>query len=379
MPWKEYTCMSQRHEFVTMASQEDANVSALCRTYGISRKTAYKLLGRFTEEGLNGLKDQSRRPHASPMRTVAELEARVCALRELHPAWGGRKLHHRLLMEGVAGAPAPSTITGILARHGLLRPDRRLRRDWQRFEHAAPNDLWQMDFKGHFATAEARCHPLTVLDDHSRFCICLTACPDERGETVRRHLSHAFERYGLPWRMLMDNGAPWGSDEAHRHTKLTAWLIRLGISVSHGRPYHPQTQGKEERFHRTLVTEVLAPRSSWTGLHEVQQVFDPWRDVYNLERPHEALGHQTPVSRYVPSWRAFPAALPAIEYEVGDQVRRVDDKGYISFCGQSFLVSRAFTGEPVALRAKAEGVWDVYYCHHWVTGVDLTSPLGSEV
>jgi hypothetical protein len=124
---------------------------------------------------------------------------------------------------------------------------------------------------------------------------------------------------------------------------------------------------------------VLAPRSSWTGLYEVQQVFDPWRDVYNLQRPHEALGHQTPGSRYAPSMRAFHAALPPIEYQPGDQVRRVDDKGYISFRGRSFLVSRAFTGEPVALRAKEDGVWDVYYCHHRVTGVDLTSPPGSEV
>jgi transposase InsO family protein len=373
MPWKECTWMSERAEFVAMASQEEANMSALCRQFGISRKTGYELLGRFLESGQEGLKKLSRRPLTSPGRTAPELEAKVCAMRTEHP-WGGRKIYHRLRAEGIAKPPAPSTITGILNRNGLLRPDRRLRRDWQRFEHERPNDLWQMDFKGHFGTAEVRCHPLTVLDDHSRFNICLAACADERGETVRHHLSHAFEHYGLPERMLMDNGAPWGSELAHPHTGLTAWLIRLGVTVSHGRPYHPQTQGKDERFHATLNLEVIARRPSWTGLVEVQQAFDLWRDVYNLERPHEALAYEAPASRYQPSSRPFPAKLPPIEYDRGDLVRRVDVKGRVYYRGQSYLVSRAFTGEPVALRAVGDGVWDVYYCHQRVGMVQVPPP-----
>ena len=372
MPWRESTPMSERDEFVNFARRGDANLSALCQRYSISRKTGYKWLHRVRWWGPAGLADRSRRPRRSPARTAPEVEAVVCELRSEHPAWGGRKLHHLLRREGRARPPAPSTITSILRRNGLLAPDRRTERDWQRFEELSPNALWQMDFKGHFPTGEGRCHPLTVLDDHSRFNLCLTACADERAETVQDHLVTVMERYGLPERMLMDNGSPWGSEAAHPHTRLTAWLIRLGVTVLHGRPYHPQTQGKEERFHRTLGVEVLARRPTWQSLAEVQHAFDTWRDVYNLRRPHEALGDAPPVSRYQPSPRPFPARLPPIEYAPGDQVRKVQQKGLIHFRGQELLVSRAFIGEPVGLRPVGDGIWDLYYCHQKIGQVDLT-------
>ena len=373
MPWREATPMSERDEFARFASQEEANLSDLCRRYGISRKTGYKWLRRVRDQGGEGLADRSRRPRCSPARTAPEVEAVVCERRSEHPAWGGRKLHHLLRREGRAHPPAPSTITDILRRHGLLSPERRTERDWQRFEELQPNALWQMDFKGHFPTGEGRCHPLTILDDHSRFNLCLTACVDERAETVQDELTKACQRYGLPERMLMDNGSPWGSDAAHPHTRLTAWLIRLGVTVSHGRPYHPQTQGKEERFHRTLAVEVLARRPAWQSLAEVQYAFDTWRDVYNLQRPHEALGDAPPVSRYQRSPRPFPAHLPPFEYAPGDQVRQVQQKGRICFKGREWLVSRAFIGEPVALRPVGDDVWDVYYCHQRISRLDLTA------
>lgn len=372
MPWREATPMSERTEFVRFAGQEGANMSTLCRRFGISRKTGYKWLRRYQRAGPEGLQDRRRRPWRPPRRSSEDVEARVCALRERHPAWGGRKLHHVLRREGVRIPPAPSTITDILSRHGLLNPERRPVRDLQRFEAPAPNALWQMDFKGSVPTERAPCHPLTVLDDHSRFNVCLAACPDQRAETVRDQLTGAFQRLGLPERMLMDNGSPWGSDQAHPHTKLTAWLIRQGITVLHGRPFHPQTQGKEERFHRTLALEVLSQRSSWRDQPELQQAFDDWRDLYNFERPHEALGQQPPVSRYQSSPRPFRPVLPSIEYQQGDEIRRVQQKGRISFRGRELLVSRAFIGEPVALRAVNDGVWDVYYCHQRIGQVDLT-------
>jgi transposase InsO family protein len=318
--------MSERSEFVTWAVEEGAKLSALCRRFGISRKIGYKWLRRYRDEGSAGLADRSRRPRASPRRTPRELETRVCALREQHPAWGGRKLNHVLRWEGVQTPPAPSTITGILNRNGLLTPDRRLTRDLQRFEAPGPNVLWQMDFKGPVHTEKQRCHPLTVLDDHSRFNVCLAVCADQRAETVQGQLIRTFERTGLPERMLMDNGSPWGSDQAHPHTRLTAWLIRQGITVLHGRPFHPQTQGKEERFHRTLTAEVLSQRSSWRDQDELQAAFDRWRDLYNFRRPHEALGQQPPAARYQPSPRRFRDALPPIEYERGDEVRKVQNK-----------------------------------------------------
>src|SRR6266542_1835993 len=197
-----------------------------------------------------------------------------------------------------------------------------------------------MDFKGHFATHAARCHPLTVLDDHSRFALGLLACPDQKTHTVQHRLSDIFRRYGLPERMTMDNGSPWGSN-ADGFTPLTAWLIRLGIRVSHSRPYHPQTQGKDERFHRTLKLEVLR-RYSFPDLNHAQSRFDIWRGTYNLERPHESLTMQVPASRYRPSPRCFPEALPSIEYDSKDLVRKVQNGGEIWFRGHPYKIGNAF-------------------------------------
>ena len=370
MPWRESTCMSLRREFVNMARATDANVSELCRRFGISRKTGYKWLDRFIRHGAEGLKDRSRRPRTSPRRTTAETEARIQSLRQGHETWGGRKLRRALQRQGSEAVPSASTITSILARNGLLHPDRRLQREWQRFEAEQPNQLLQMDFKGHLPAGAGRCHPLTVIDDHSRFSLCIAACGDERRETVQSQLTRVFERYGLPERILADNGSPWGNSQGER-TRLAVWLLRLGVGVSHGRPHHPQTQGKDERFHRTLLAEVLSRKPVWRSLEELQQAFDSWRNVYNFERPHEALGLDVPASRYQPSPRPFPSLLPPIEYDHGDEVRKVRDNGRIRFRGRFWFVGKAFYGEPVAIRAVADGAWDVYYCQHVIARLDV--------
>jgi transposase InsO family protein len=375
MPFEPRSSVSLRREFVELARQEGACVRELCRRYAVSPTTAYKWLQRYAAVGAAGLQDKSRRPHTSPARSSGELEARVLGLRDEHPAWGARKLHAVLEREGLQ-VPAVSTVHAILKRHariglpGAARPAQPL----QRFEHEAPNALWQMDFKGHFALGgeAGRCHPLTTLDDCSRFCLVLQACGDEKGTTVQGHLTGAFRRYGLPERMLMDNGSPWGSDAGHPFTPLTAWLIRLGIRVSHGRPYHPQTQGKEERFHRSLKAEVLAQPPP-ACLRRTQARFDTWREVYNCTRPHEALGMQVPAERYRPSSRTFPEVLPPIEYAPDDSVRRVQQEGWVSFRGRDVRVGRAFTGQPVALRPApdADGLFDVFYCHQRIARVSL--------
>jgi transposase InsO family protein len=242
-----------------------------CRRFAVSPTTGYLWLARSKEEGLEGLQDRSRAPHTSPGRTPQAMENLICNLRRQHPCWGGRKIHRVLRNEGVADVPPPSTCSSILHRHELITPPERARHAWQRFEHPAPNLLWQMDFKGHIAAGAGRCHPLTILDDHSRFNICLAACADERSETVQEQLIAAYRRYGMPDAMLMDNGAPWGSDALHRHTRLTAWMMRHGVIIAHGQPFHPQTQGKEERFHRTLKAEVLTTRPRWSDNDELQR------------------------------------------------------------------------------------------------------------
>jgi transposase InsO family protein len=372
MSWKEVSTVSLRSEFVSLAQQPGANVAQLARYFDISRKTAYKWLDRAAAGGTDPLADRSRRPQTSPRRTPDALEQFVLQLRQQHPAWGGRKLRARLVALGHVSVPAASTITAILRRHGHLEgPRAGQARDWQRFEHPAPNDLWQMDFKGHFGlTGGGRCHPLTVLDDHSRYALGLVACADEQTETVRAALTALFRRHGLPRQMLMDNGAPWGDDGHHPWTPLTVWLLRLGVAVSHGRPYHPQTQGKDERFHRTLHAELLS-RRTFRDLVDCQGRFDPWRQVYNHERPHEALGLAVPASRYRVSPRPFPSTLPPIEYDAADQVRQVQEGGRFSYRGRLYRMAKAFRGYPIALRATGQdGIWGVWFCGHRLAILD---------
>ena len=376
MPWREASVVDQRREFVTLA-RSGGNIRELCRRFQVSAKTGYKWLDRFGREGLVGLHDRSRRPHHSPRQVRETIEERVVALRRTHPSWGGRKLRRRLRELGYADVPAPSTITTILRRRELLgHTGRGSPHAFIRFEADTPNELWQMDFKGHFGMPEGRCHPLTVLDDHSRFCTTLEACRNELGGTVKTRLESTFRRYGLPRRMLMDNGSPWGSDLEHPHTPLTAWLVRLGVQVVHSRPYHPQTVGKDERFHRTLKAEVIS-RWDLASYDDCQKRFDWWRGVYNFERPHDSLGLGVPAERYRPSERSFPEVLPQIEYGPGDVVRRVQAGGKIHFKANTFRVSKAFRGQPVALRATAtDGLWSVYFCHQKISEVDMRSSQG---
>ncbi|MCD4828249.1 MAG: IS481 family transposase [Candidatus Cloacimonetes bacterium] len=374
MPWKAQTPMSLKQEFVRKAHEPESNMSELCQLYGISRKTGYKWLKRYRAAGQAGLVDQSRRPQSSPQQTSPEVEQLVVAAREQQPTWGGRKLKRWLEDRGHTGIPAPSTITAILHRYAMVPPAESAKHTaYQRFEMSTPNALWQMDFKGQIRLANGQaCHPLTVLDDHSRFLVGLRACANQQHETVQAQLTDLFRTYGLPARMLMDNGPPWGDPGGARYTRLTVWLLHLGIAVSHGRPYHPQTQGKDERLHRTLKYDLLV-RRTLLNLPDAQIQFDPWRDVYNLDRPHEALDLSTPITRYQPSPRSFPATLPPIEYPATYAVRKVDSNGKISFRNQPWLIGKAFRGQRVGLRPDdvLDGQWHVFFDHFEITSLDL--------
>jgi len=367
MPWQERSIMAERAEFLVFAQQEGANIAALCRSFGISRKTGYKWLARAAG-GDPVLADGSRRPHASPWRTPAAVEAQVLALRAQHPAWGGRKLQHALAREGMLEPPAPSTITAILRRHGLLTADPPPR-DFVRFAHEAPNELWQMDFMGHRPLDQGRVHPLTLLDDHSRFALLVAACADERHTTVKAQVSAVFRHYGLPQAILTDNGSPWATAGMGGITALEAWLLHLGVAVWHGRPYHPQTQGKVERLHGTIAAEVFAQRHL-ADLTAAQVRFDAFRTCYNLERPHEALEYAVPASRYQPSPRPFPETLPEIVYGPEDAVRIVTVHGSIQWQRHRHFVSRGLVGQPVAVRPMQEdGHWAVFFCHQQISTI----------
>jgi len=374
MPWKACDLMSLRIELTTLARQPDADRSALARRYGISRKTLYKWLARSREPDPAALGDRSRRPVRSPNRTADEIERQAIAVRLAHPAWGPRKIRAVMLRRSPCGlVPSVSTIGRILHRHDLISDQARDdATPYQRFEHAAPNDLWQMDFKGDFALAGGgRCHPLTILDDHSRYNLLLSACANQQQTTVLSRLKPVFERYGLPRRMLMDNGAPWGvSHSPECYTTLEVELMSLDIAVTHGRPYHPQTQGKEERFHRTLKVELLQHRQLFDQ-QEAQAAFDPWRHVYNHERPHEAIGLATPGERYTMSRRSLPKVVPPPDYHERDQVRSLNPSGQLSFKGNTYKLSEAFGQRRIALRPTSiDGVWSVHFSRFKIAVLD---------
>jgi transposase InsO family protein len=350
MPWKEVTVVEKRAEFVLLESKERSNMSALCQRFGIRRKTGYQWLDRHVEGERETLQDRSRRPAHSPRRASAAVEEAVLSVRQAHPAWGRRKIAHVLDRDRQPWI-APSTVTHILHRHGRIEPAAsEAATPWKRFEHEQPNSLWQMDFKGHFAVGNGRCcHPRTVIDDPSRYNVALVACGNEQRGTAQSVLERVFAPYGLPQRINTDNGPPWGAAGQEALSGLAVWLIRLGARLSRSRPLRPQTNGKDERFHRSFKAEVLAHRH-FESLARAQGEFDPWRGIYNRERPHEALSMQTPARRYTPSPRDLPTSLPPVEYGHDDQARKVQQGGWISFQGRCIRLSKTLVGQPVVLR-----------------------------
>jgi transposase InsO family protein len=371
MPWREVSLMDQRREFILLFQQPDVNRRELCRRFGISSKTAYKWLARAAGEGKDWAQDRSRRPRKSPARSPAKIETAVLEVRDAHPVWGARKIR-RCLEDRHTSVPAASTVHAILTRHDRIPPPSQPPQ-FTRFEHPAPNDVWQMDFKGRFPLGDRQmCHPLTMVDDHSRYALCLQACTDEQAETVQQHLERTFRRYGLPAAFLVDNGVPWGTCSAVRWTKLRVWLLKLGVDVIYARPYHPQTKGKNERFHRTLKAEVLSMRTFRTS-SELQKAFDRWRHVYNNERPHQSLGQNVPASRYRPSPRSLPSKLCEPEYEEGAILRRAGSvKANIRFGKRRWHMPDAFCGELLAVRPlDTDGKFGVFFGAHQIACINM--------
>jgi transposase InsO family protein len=374
MPFENKTVFMQRIEFISLAQKPDTNMSLLCKRFGITRRTGYKWLNRYEKHGIDGLLDQSRRPKHSKNKTPEEIEEYVAEIRR-NDHWGSKKIYKIISNEKSSGKypfnqiPSKNTITSILRRKGLISEENSEKaKHWIRYEHENPNDLWQMDFKGYFIMEDKnQCHPLTILDDHSRFNIGLFACGNETTSTVKEKLILVFRKYGLPWRILADNGNPWGTgyqmtqDNTRAFTQLEKWMITMNIIITHGKPYHPQTQGKDERFHRTLKSELLAYERFY-NLDQTQKGFDKWREKYNCLRPHESLDLNTPSSRYKPSERSYSEKIKPPEYNTSDFKRKVDEKGTISFKGIKYKIGKAFYGETIALKPDLQdGVFKVYF------------------
>jgi transposase InsO family protein len=348
MPWKEMDVMDERIRFVVRANSGQESMVDLCREFGISRPTGYLWLERYRDaESTLGLGELSRRPHDSPGKISVDIERKVVALRNKH-GWGGKKIGKLL---GDRGVLLPLiTINRIIKRNGLINRGSSHRPATRRFERALPNELWQMDFKGEFGLiGGGYCYPLTLIDDHSRFALGVFALNNRRGKTVWGCLMKVFERYGVPQGMLMDHGTPWWSaTNGHGLTGLGIDLIKQGIKLHWSGIAHPQTQGKIERFHRTLKEDIYHLGKPET-LKDWQKAFAGFIKTYNHLRPHEALAMAVPAKYYNPSPKPFNPHPAEWQYPQGAIVKRLNSQGMIEYKGRRYFVCEALADEYVQL------------------------------
>lgn len=365
MPWRETSPMEERLAFVREFATELFTMSELAVHYGISRKTGYKWVERYTAGGVMGLCDRSRRPHTSPLATDPELVAALVALRRRHPLWGAKKLLGIVRRAAPPRTwPAPSTVAALLKRGGLVVPRRRAPR-----LRAVPtvltvptrsNEVWTTDFKGEFRTGDGvYCYPLTVRDGCSRLVIRCDGLRDRATGATRRGFERAFAEYGLPERIRSDNGGPFASAGLGGLTALSVWWMRLGIIPERIAAGHPEQNGAHEHFHGVLKAHTARPPAP--NLRAQQQRFRRFVREYNEERPHEALADQTPASCYQRSPRVLPGRLPPLEYPSHLEVRRVSDTGKVSWAGTPLFLSAALATEQVAFEEVDDGLWTVYF------------------
>jgi putative transposase len=366
MPWEETTRMEQRARFVAEFDSALYTVTELCRRYGISRKTGYKWLNRWGQEGDQGLQDRSRAPKSSPGRTGDSMVERLLELRRKHPTWGPRKLLVLLEKKNPEGAwPAPSTAGDILKRHGLVQASRRRGRvPIQRgclTQATAPNEVWTCDFKGQFRTGDGRlCYPLTVADHFSRYLLAVDGLDSVSTPQSWPVFERLFRDYGLPQVIRSDNGSPFASARALAGLcRLSVRWIKLGIVPERIKPGHPEQNGSHERMHRDLKHETARPPAANAAAQ--QELFNRFRRVRNEQRPHEALGQRTPAELYHPSLRLYPSAMPEPSYPGHYEVRYVRPGGEIKFRGRYMFLTEALHGERVGLEEFDDGLWSVYF------------------
>lgn len=349
MAWGERTVEQMREEFVRRVLTHEGTKAALCREYEISRPTGDKWLERFLAG--DSMSDRSRAPRTTPGRIDPEMEEQIVAMRRRYPAIGAVKLRRMMENAGHTNLPCAKTFNNVFHRNGLIeREASQAATPHQRFEKSFPNEMWQADFKGHFAMKDGyRCHPLNILDDHSRFNLCVEALRGETFEDVKPVMERLFREYGLPFSFLCDNGNPWGTSQSLGYTRFEVWLMELGILTLHGRIRHPQTQGKEERFNGSFTKECLKHHEIRDYDH-AQRVFDEYRTFYNEVRPHFSLNLDVPQKHYHPSDKELPEQVEQWEYGPEYQLCKVKETGYFNYKGQGYFLSEAFAGKHIAVR-----------------------------
>ena len=374
MPWRSVEPMEEKIRFIGDYLSKVFSFSELCERYEISRKTGYKWVERYNEEGAKGLEERTRRPENNPRRTPDHIEKAILEVREKHPSWGAKKiltiLEHR---RGKYDLPNRSTVCEILKRNGYVEtPRKKTRRSHPgkpTTEANEPNSLWTSDFKGHFKTRNGiYCYPLTISDAYSRYLLECKALLSPTFKDTKKVFVKIFKKYGLPERIRTDNGIPFASSALGRLSQLSIWWIRLGIYPELIEPASPQQNGRHERMHRTLKAETTRPSTS--NIQKQQKRFDTFRREYNTERPHEALNQDTPASRYRRSSRDIPSKLGKIEYPGHYEVRLVSKNGGIRWNHVRVPVSHILGGEYIGLEEIDDGIWEVYYGPVWLGRFD---------
>lgn len=374
MPWLETVSMNERLKFVEEWREARYNRSELCARYGVSRKTGYKWVERFEEEGRRGLVDRSRAPHRCPHRIDASVAELLCEARRRHPSWGAEKLIAWLgPRHPDVEWPAPSTTHDLLRRQGLVKKRRRRRSH----EHPGvvppvthgPNDLWTADFKGHFRTRDGiYCYPLTIADQHARYLLTCKGLLSTKGDGVRQAFVRTFHEFGLPRAIRTDNGVPFATTGIHGLSQLNVWWMRLGIQHQRIRPASPQENGVHERMHRTLKQEACRPPR--THCVAQQRAFNTFRTEFNEERPHAALGNHTPASWYHESPRVYTGTLPALEYPGHFVVKKITTGGTFRFQHRLLFIANALTDHHIGLEEYNTGVWNIFFANILLAKLD---------
>jgi transposase InsO family protein len=374
MPWKASSVMEERLRFVARLLDGEA-MTELCRDFGISRKTGYKIFDRYKEQGLEALSDRSRRPVRYANQLPSQIEGLIVRLKGEKPHWGARKIRELLVrrLDGDVRVPAKSTIHAVLGRHGLVKRTggpRHRARGTPLSEGAGPNDLWCADFKGEFKLGNGRyCYPLTVTDHASRFLLLCEALDSTREDTACTAFEQLFRERGLPLAIRSDNGVPFASPNAlFNLSKLSVWWLRLGIAIERIKPGHPQQNGRHERMHLTLKKEATRP----PGFNSLQQQarFDAFLREFNVERPHEALDMKYPAELYSASARSY-AGLPELTYPFHDRDIIVTACGRLCLNRKRINISTVLAGQKLGIKEVDDGIWLVSFMHYDLGYFDL--------
>ena len=360
MPFIERTKESMREEFVKEVLEGKKSKSSLCREYNISRPTGDEWIRRY--HAGESMSDKSKAPHKTN-RVSDEIEELIVQTRKTYPAFGAVKIKRILENNGYTDIPCDKTINNIFHRNRLITKEASLAaKQNESFEKSYPNEMWQGDFKGHFAMKDGnRCHPLNITDDYSRFNICCEACRCETFEEIKPVMIRLFENYGMPFSFLCDNGNPWGTAQSLGFTKFEVWLMELGVLTIHGRIRHPQTQGKDERFNGSFNRECLK-LNEFDNINDAQNKFDEYRYIYNNVRPHHSLKLDVPSSRYKRSNIEYCPDIKPWEYPEGHEIRKVKETGFFNFAGQGYFLSEAFANKEIAIaKSRKEDCINVYF------------------